>query len=85
MQLKIAGHTRLRMRQRGISEADVRQVLTPHRIRLTRPGDYPDRMVHIVALEDGREIAVVTTPPVADAPPGGTVVVVTVWVHRRTA
>ncbi|MCC0766736.1 DUF4258 domain-containing protein [Micrococcus luteus] len=79
MGVTFSGHALQRMSQRGITAQEVREVLTPHRIIQTRPGQLPGRVVHLVELPDGRRIEVVTTPPVKDCPPGGSVTVVSVW------
>ncbi|WP_084776595.1 DUF4258 domain-containing protein [Micrococcus sp. CH3] len=85
MQLILSNHVRQRLAQRGISADEVREVLTPHRVIQTRPGDAPGKAIHLIDLPSGRRIEVITAPPVADAPPGGRVVVVTAWVYGDTA
>lgn len=85
MRLILTKHVRDRLEERGISPDEVREVLTPHRVLQTRPGDGPGKAVHLVEVSAGRRIEVVTAPPVADAPPGGAVRVVTAWVYRDTA
>ncbi|AHI19500.1 DUF4258 domain-containing protein [Corynebacterium casei] len=55
-ELNIWRHARMRMRQRNITEADIRYVLNNY--HLSRPGNQPDRTVYEADL--GKVICVVT-------------------------
>ncbi|QAV29799.1 DUF4258 domain-containing protein [Micrococcus luteus] len=85
MRLILTKHVRDRLRERGITADEVHEVLTPHRVLQSRPGDGPGKAVYLVELPSGRRIEVVTAPPIADAPPSGRVRVVTAWVYGDTA
>ncbi|GAA3699311.1 hypothetical protein GCM10022377_10390 [Zhihengliuella alba] len=80
MRLAYVRHAEQQMRRRGITKADVSEVLTEHRRRgvsyLSK--DHADRMVYEVNLEGGR-LVVVTSPPVEDTSPTGEVLIITAY------
>jgi hypothetical protein len=56
MRITYSGHARIRMRERGITECQVRTVLT------TQPGNKPGTTAYIATVE-GRTLKIVATNP----------------------
>lgn len=60
-------HARERMKSRGATIAEIKQVLSNH--YFSAPGDSPDRMRYTGVLEDERVLSVVIRPPLDEQGP----------------
>lgn len=73
IELVFIAHSRRRMRMRGVTEAQIRQLLGNY--TLSVPGNEPGRMRYMGRLQDGQTLSVVIQPPL-DQPEPYTVITV---------